>query len=377
MEALDVADGVSNVALEVAGMLRSLGEEGTIHARFVAPELARQTRAQRDVLRRPDGGLLFHYWNYNTSTWLIHALHGRKAIYYHGITPPRFFAQGSVLHRMTSDGFAQLRGLVDCFDLIVGTSQYTLAEVCSFLDQPRPAIHLHPIVDAEACRRSPVDGLMLEALRATGDVNLVFVGRVVPNKRQDRLLRLFDHYHRINPRSRLFLVGNDASDPVYRRQLERLRSSLPSGSRVTFTGKVSERELTTYLRAADVFVCASEHEGFCIPVAQAMALDVPVVALDAAAVPETLGDGGLVVGRWDDARVAELVHGVATDGTTRARAVARQRVALERFSAAAAQERLAAIVEFLRDGTWSPLFAWSHGGRSEVVAQADGHGHVG
>jgi glycosyltransferase involved in cell wall biosynthesis len=360
MEALDVGDGVTNVALSTATLLRELGEQGTINARFVAPPFALDTRPRYEVLGAPGAGLLFHYWNYNTSTWIVHAIHGRRAIYYHGITPPRFFAAGSELRRMTAEGYAQIRALADCFDLVIGTSRHTLAEVCGFLTRPRPAVHLYPLVDREECWRAPLDGALLESLRSTGDVNLVFVGRIVSNKRQDRLLRLFDHYHRRNPRSRLFLVGNDASDPAYRAELGRLRGTLASGPHVTLTGKVSERALHAYLRAADVFVCASEHEGFCIPVAQAMALDVPVVALAAAAVPETLGRGGIAVERWDDEYAADLVHRLITDPMLRAQVIARQRQALTRFSAAEVRARLEAVVTFLNTGTWSPLFAWSH-----------------
>jgi glycosyltransferase involved in cell wall biosynthesis len=376
MEALDTGDGVTSVALGTASLLRELGEPGTIYARFVAgherpgvevagaPEgasaLARETQPCRKVLGGPEGGLLFHFWNYNTSTWMVHAVHGRRAIYFHGITPPRFFAPGSDLHRMTADGYAQLRSLVDSFDLIVGLSRDALATVCGFLHRPRPALHMYPVVEPEDCRRAPVDATLLARLKSGGDVNLVFVGRIVRNKRQDQLLRLFDRYHACNPRSRLFLVGNDSCDPGFRAELEQQRAALRAPDRVTFTGKVSERALNAYLRGADVFVCATEHEAFCLPVAHAMALDVPVVALAATAVPETLGGGGVLVGRWDASAVAEIVEQLVRDRVRRARVIARQQDALGRFSAREVRARLAAIVDYLRDGTWSPLFAWSH-----------------
>src|SRR5262249_38726322 len=153
--------------------------------------------------------LLFHFWNYNTSTWTVHSIHGRRAIYFHGITPPRFFAPGSDLHRMTSEGYAQLRRLAGPFDLIVGLSRDSLATVCGYVSRPRAALHMYPVIQADECRRAPVDGALLSALKSSEDVNLVFVGRIVRNKRQDQLLRLFDEYHARNPRSRLHLVGND------------------------------------------------------------------------------------------------------------------------------------------------------------------------
>jgi L-malate glycosyltransferase len=360
MEALDVGDGVTNVALGTARLLRDLGEPGTIHARFVAAPFAAETQSRHEVLGRPDGGLLFHFWNYNTSTWTLHAIHGRRAIYFHGITPPRFFSPGSDLHRQTSDGYRQLRRLADSFDLIVGLSRDALSTVCGFVSRPRPALHLYPVIEADEVRRAPVDGSLLASLKSSGDVNLVFVGRIVRNKRQDQLLRLFDRYHALDPRARLFLVGNETGDPEFRAELEQQRARLRAGDRVTFTGKVSEGAMNAYLRGADVFVCATEHEAFCIPVAHAMALDVPVVALAATAVPETLGGGGILVDRWEPRSVAGDVHRLVHDRALRASVIARQRDALWRFSADEVRQRLAAIVQYLRAGTWSPLFGWSH-----------------
>jgi L-malate glycosyltransferase len=367
MEALEVGDGVTNVALGTARTMRALGEDGPIRARFVAPALRDSTAAPQGVLEDTAAPLLFHYWNYNTSAWIVHALRGRRALYYHGITPPHFFAAGSELHRMTSAGCDQLRRLVDSFDLLVGLSRYTLSEVVPHLSRPRPIMYLYPIVEPDECRRAPVDGALLERLRASGDVHLVFVGRVVRNKRQDRLMRLFARYQAREPRSRLILVGNEASHPEYRAELERLRVELGCGDRIVFAGKVPEPALNAYLRAAAVFVCASEHEGFCIPIAHAMALDVPVVAYAATAVPETLGGAGTLVDRWDDAQVAELVHGLIVDRGRRAATIARQRTALRRFSAMEAMTRLGAVVDFLRSGTWSPLFSWSHEVRDGVA----------
>src|SRR5690606_7465246 len=101
----------------------------------------------------------------------------------------------------------------------------------------------------------------------------------------DRLMELFDYYYReINRRAHLWLVGNDQGHPEYRYRLEQLRGSLASGERIHFTGKVAAAQMYAYYRAADVFVCASDHEGFCVPIAEAMALDVPVLAYAAAAV---------------------------------------------------------------------------------------------
>src|SRR5207237_25620 len=148
-----------------------------------------------------------------------------------------------------------------------------------YLRRARPSLHVYPVVEPEEERTAPHDRALHARLTAERGTKLLFVGRVVRNKRHDDLLRAFDAYcAAYDPLAKLWLVGNDQSDPEYRAELERHRQSMPSGGAVTFTGKVSEEVLRSYLLAADVLLCASEHEGFCIPVAQAMALDMPVVA---------------------------------------------------------------------------------------------------
>lgn len=170
-------------------------------------------------------------------------------------------------------------------------------------------------------------------------------------------MELFDYYWReINPNSRLWLVGSEKSDPLYYAMLERLRQTLSSGERIHLTGKVAASAINAYYRIADVFVCASEHEGFCMPIAEAMVFDVPVIAYAAAAVPETMGGAGVLIHEWDVPRVAELMHLFVTDAGLRQRIIDGQRRVLSRFSEAEARVRIKAVVDYLLEGTISPLF---------------------
>ena len=359
MEAMDVGDAVSNIARRNAALLADLGQPGAVLARHAHPSIRRETRPCHEALATPDCGLIFHYWGQNSSTWMLYVLRGRKAVHYHNITPPHFFPRRSDLFRAAMRGYAQMRQIADAFDLILGDSEYNVEEFCRYITQPKPTLHLYPVVDRTTIRAVPPDPKLLETLEGHEDVHIVFVGRVVRNKRQDRVMRVFDHYYRkIRREAQLWLVGNDCVEPEYRAELERLRGTLPSRERIHFTGKVSEAAVTAYLQAADVFVCASEHEGFCLPIAQAMALDVPVIAYAAAAVPETMGGSGLLVHDWDAPRVAELMHLTLTEATLRARVLASQRANLQRFTEAEARRRLAAVVAYLQTGETSPLFVY-------------------
>jgi glycosyltransferase involved in cell wall biosynthesis len=119
---------------------------------------------------------------------------------------------------------------------------------------------------------------------------------------------------------------------------------------------VSDSELRAYYRAADLFVCASEHEGFCVPIAEAMAFGVPALALNRCAVGETVGEAGLLVDDWNDEQVAALAAHLVESPARRDHIVHVQQTRLSAFSPATITEHLRAVVHFLRDGHSSPLF---------------------
>ena len=125
--------------------------------------------------------------------------------------------------------------------------------------------------------------------------NILFVGRVIPNKKIDDLIRFFHAYHTVfNPRSRLLIVG--AAERV--RALPGVAASAggdaSAPSHVHFIGHVSDEELVAFYDVADLFLCASEHEGFCVPLVEAFYKQVPVLAYAATAVPATMDGAGVL-----------------------------------------------------------------------------------
>jgi glycosyltransferase involved in cell wall biosynthesis len=168
----------------------------------------------------------------------------------------------------------------------------------------------------------------------------LFVGRVAPNKAQHDVVKAFAWYRRVfDAEASLTLVGG-VSAGSYWSALERFVDGLGLSGVVRLAGSVSDVELEGLYRSADVFVCLSEHEGFCVPLLEAMAHGVPVVALGAAAVPETLGDAGLVLGSKRPGLVAEAVGRVMRDAGLRARLVGAGRRRLEHFSLARTRRTL-------------------------------------
>jgi glycosyltransferase involved in cell wall biosynthesis len=163
--------------------------------------------------------------------------------------------------------------------------------------------------------------------------NILFVGRVIPNKRFDDLIRTFHAYRsRYNRRSRLFLVGSSTGFETYRTQLHHLIARLGTPD-VYLTGHITNEELAAFYDVADLFLCASEHEGFCVPLIEAFYSSVPVLAYAATAVPGTLHGGGVLYRDKDPLALAALIDNIVSDAALRDRILDSQDRALERLLA--------------------------------------------
>jgi L-malate glycosyltransferase len=163
--------------------------------------------------------------------------------------------------------------------------------------------------------------------------NLLFVGRVIPNKRIEDLIRYFHAYQRhFNHRSRLLLVGSYTGYEKYLAMLHHLVAEL-GASNVHFTGHVSDGELTAYYDVADLFLCASAHEGFCVPLVESFYKQLPVIAYAATAVPSTMDGAGILFKTEDPLEVASLVDAVLNDSALYDEMVESQNLALDRLRA--------------------------------------------
>jgi glycosyltransferase involved in cell wall biosynthesis len=170
---------------------------------------------------------------------------------------------------------------------------------------------------------------------------IIFVGRLVPNKRQDDIIRVFAHYrHTYAANARLVLVGGSNEANQYEREVRQLVQTLDLDGDVMFTGHVSDQQLIAYYRVADAFLSMSEHEGFGVPLLEAMYFDIPVIAYAAAAVPYTMGRAGIVIPEKNIPQIAERLHQVMEDRDFRAAILAGQRRRLRDFAPSKVQAML-------------------------------------
>ena len=161
--------------------------------------------------------------------------------------------------------------------------------------------------------------------------NILFVGRVIANKKIEDLIRMFHAYHTLfNARSRLLIVGVFSLFERYLASLNELAAELHL-SNVHFTGHVSDEELVAFYEVADLFLCASEHEGFCVPLVEAFYKEVPVLAYAATAVPQTMDGAGVLYADKDPRHVAALMDAVLSDPILEETIVQGQRAAVERL----------------------------------------------
>jgi glycosyltransferase involved in cell wall biosynthesis len=173
----------------------------------------------------------------------------------------------------------------------------------------------------------------------------MFVGRIAPNKCQHQIVKAFAFYRKVyDPGARLWLAGGSASH-AYSRTIEQLIGATGLEDAVTILGSASQDVVTAHHRVADVVVCLSDHEGFCIPLVEAMWHRIPIVAFASTAVPETVGDAALLLTDKSPAIVATAVHRVVTDDAVRTSLVEAGTKRLAELSLDRTRARFAELVE--------------------------------
>ena len=323
-------DAMSSHVFALQERLRGWGYEAHAYA-VEAKEGAGEVRSYRRLFRdvAPDDLVLLHFSMGHEVFTQLAKLRARKVLVYHNITPAEFF-RGMNPHSATHArlGRRQLVELAPAIDLAIGVSAYNRREL-EAAGYARTA-EVPILIDWHAYDVAP-DDAVLARWTGVGPL-LLFVGRVSPHKRQDDLIRMLAYYRAcIDPNARLALVGGYRDQPQYHARLVALVAALHLEPAVTFAGAVSTAELVAYFRSASAFVSLSEHEGFGVPLLEAMRFEVPIVAYDAAAVGETVDGAGVLLADRDLAQAAEAVGLVLERRELREQLVAAGRRRVEAF----------------------------------------------
>lgn len=344
---LGYGDAIGNEVLGIRDALRGAGYESDIFVETADPRLEALTRDYRELedVSSPDTILVHHFSIGSRASRIAFALPDRMVLVYHNITPPEYFLDvHPLLVRQCFRGRRELAAYARRCDLALGDSEFNRREL-EAMGFPRTGVL--PVVPGFSHLDVPPDGRILRQFD-DGWTNVLFVGRVIPNKRIDEVVRAFAAYQRLfNPRSRLLVVGSHTSFERYLAMLHDLVARL-GATGVHFLGHVSNRELTACYDVADVFLCASEHEGFCVPLIESFYKRVPVLAYAATAVPVTMDGAGVLYTSREPAHVAALVDAVASNAGLAERICSSQDEALGRLLAKDFRGTLLGFVEAVR-----------------------------
>lgn len=328
---ISFGDAVSNDALALSRVIAEMGCDTAIYAENIDPRIGKQALHVRELKAlHPEDVLLYHMSTGTDLNFKLGDFHCTKVMIYHNITPPDFFRPyNAAAAALTEYGLEGVRALRGQMDFCMADSAFNLSDLKAFgYDCPS---FVRPILIPFADYEQKPDSMLLREMTKDGWTNLLFVGRIAPNKQQEHLIRTFYHFKKRNPKARLILAGSWTGMETYYKRLQAYVEMLELED-VVFTGHIRFNEILAYYRAADVFLCMSAHEGFCVPLAEAMYFDVPIIALDRCAVPDTLGGSGLLLEGEDPLEAALLTERLVRDENLRNAVIAGQRRRLEDFA---------------------------------------------
>jgi glycosyltransferase involved in cell wall biosynthesis len=323
-------DAVGNEARVFQDALRTLGFESEVFAGRATPSMSRRSHPLEAARERvaPGDVLLYHYAIGTPASAVALETRATLVLRYHNVTPAEFYAPFDArVASLCAEGRRALPAFRDRTALALPVSEFNASDLrrAGF-----PRIEVLPLaLDESLFETRPAD--VLRRRLADGRRNVLFVGRLAPNKRVEDVIRAFAAYQKYaEPGSRLVLAGDPRACPRYADRLRELVDELRI-EEVLFAGALDPQELVACYRTASVFLSLSAHEGYGAPLVEAMRFGVPVVALDAGAVRETLAGGGVLIRdlRFDE--IGELIDALVEDESLRAAVLATQERALSRI----------------------------------------------
>ncbi len=329
-------DGICNDIQFQKEMFCQLGFSCEIYAMSGEQNAKEHYRIISKLKCKPNDLIIDHIEGYSDYVFALVKQPCRRVLLYHNITPPEFVSNHT--RRYCKRGLEQIPRISGMYDFIAGVSQYNI-DCLKELGVDRKGDVLPIPVEFSYPKQE-------KTFRAGRTLNFLFVGRVIQNKRFEDIIDSFVLYHdRYNSNSTLTLVGKMDVAPDYTVFIKEKISKASCASAIRMTGKVSDEELQDIYRKSDVFLCMSEHEGFCIPLLEAMYNGLVVFAYDSTAIGETMGNGGVLFTDKDPEMVAALLDSVLSDEKRANDILQAQNDRVNDFSKEAVKERLRTLID--------------------------------
>ncbi len=337
-------DAITDQALTIRRWLREMAFTSELYAYHIHAALEGEVRPSAAIKAGNEGGwIIAHHSIGSPAVDQLLAQKFQIILIYHNVTPPEFFAPvDPTWANYMKLGQEQLQQFPAQTRLALADSPFNELDLRQL---PFKQTGVLPITLEEKLYQSPSNQSLVDKLKDTGPL-LLFVGRIAPNKRQEDLIKLLYYYRRINPTTQLILVG-DRWQLGYDRWLEGMAHSLGLADAVTLTGRVSQEDMLTYYRTADLYISMSEHEGFGKPLIESMYLGLPILAYRSTAVPYTLGDAGIIFNQKNYEALAELVDVLIKDSALRTRLIQKQKERVQQFLEPQVKQQLRAFLDRL------------------------------
>lgn len=307
-------DAIGNHVTAIYKKLKELGYDTATYANYIDSRLANYAQHLNEYCDDSDDIIFYHLSIGCALNRMVTRYKGKLVINYHNITPAHFMAPYNANYvKIIESGYADTYYLADKAAAVIADSDYNGNELRK-MGYKCPIFTVPIIVKYDDYQAEP-DSLVMNRYE-DGIKNIVFVGRIAPNKKQEDVILDFYYYNKyFNPQSRLILVGNyNNGIESYYLKLKKYANKLGIKN-IVFTGHIRFKEILAYYRVADLFLCESEHEGFCVPLVEAMYFDVPIVAYDSSAVGETLGEAGILLKEKNHPLAAAVMDQVIKDNS--------------------------------------------------------------
>lgn len=330
-------DAVSNECLRMQEILAKAGIVSRIYAENIHPSLSNRVLHYSKYSNSIGNILIFHYSIGSDITAFIRSLKCKKIMRYHNITPYKYFiSYNDMLAHLCRKGRDDLETIKSDFYLSIADSAYNEREL---VDIGYKNIKILPIMLNFKNFEDVAPNKKISA-RLNSKKNIIFVGKIAPHKAQKDLVNIFYYYHKyINSDSRLIMIGSYEGFEKYHEELLAYIKVLNLKD-VIITGKISLQDLVTYYKNADLFLCTSEHEGFCVPLVEAMYFNIPILAYGSTAIPDTLKGSGVIFKRKSEPyKIAEMMDLMLTDDNFRDKIISKQRQVLANYDPSRLEKR--------------------------------------
>lgn len=341
-----LGDAITNQMLDIQKILINAGYESEIYAEHIADKIKEKVNDINTYKGNANNILIIHHSMGFDLFEKIIALPDKKVIIYHNITPEKYFSDTGT-KKYIRIGLKQIQEYKKYVDYAIADSNFNRRQMITMGYQNVDVMPVH--VSLRRFENITSDTKIKQ--RFSGCKNILFVGRVVPNKCQDDIIKSFAVYLNNFERNANLILPGDLSYAPYVEKIKNISRDLEIENKVHLLGKVTEEELKACYEVADVFLCLSEHEGFGVPLLEAMKEKIPVVAYDSSAVSETMNGAGILVEEKNYALIAGLIDEIINNNDLRNNIVRVQNLRISKLEKTETKPILLNAIKNVIDGT--------------------------